>query len=101
MDQRLLRKFLKVSLLACLLTYGAETFLRSCQCAVTQELPSILRNLKVNHCVHKSPPLVPILSQIDPVHTIPSYLSKIYFNIVQLEGKIRKAQSEMAGRSRE
>jgi hypothetical protein len=26
--------------------------------------------------------LVPILSQIDSAHTIPSYLSKIYFNIV-------------------
>jgi hypothetical protein len=26
--------------------------------------------------------LVPIVSQIDPVHTIPSCLSKIYFNIV-------------------
>jgi hypothetical protein len=28
-----------------------------------------------------SPPPVPILSQIDPIHTIPSYLSKIHFNI--------------------
>jgi hypothetical protein len=51
-------------------------------CAATQELPSILWNPKVHHRVHNSPPLVPILSQIDPVHTIPSYLSKIYFHIV-------------------
>jgi hypothetical protein len=51
-------------------------------CAATQELPSILWNQKVHHHVHKSPPLVPVLSQIDPVHTIPSYLSKIYFNTV-------------------
>jgi hypothetical protein len=26
--------------------------------------------------------LVPILSQINPIHNIPSYFSKIYFNIV-------------------
>jgi hypothetical protein len=49
--------------------------------AATVELPSILWNPKVCYHVHKSPPLVPILSQIDPVHTITSYLSKIYFNI--------------------
>jgi hypothetical protein len=46
-------------------------------CAVTHELPSILRNTKVHRRVHKSPPLVPILSQIDPVHTIPAYLRSI------------------------
>jgi hypothetical protein len=41
-------------------------------CAATQELPSILQNQKAHYHVHKSPPLVSILSQIDPVHTIPS-----------------------------
>jgi hypothetical protein len=46
-------------------------------CAATQELPSILRNPKVQYRVHKSLPLVPILSHIHPIHSIPSYLSKI------------------------
>jgi hypothetical protein len=34
------------------------------------------------HCrVYKSPPLVPILNQIIPVHSTPSYFSTIHFNI--------------------
>jgi hypothetical protein len=51
-------------------------------CAATQELPTILCNPKVQYRVHKSPPVVPIVSHIDPVHTIPSYLFRIYFNII-------------------
>jgi hypothetical protein len=51
-------------------------------CAATQELSNILWNPKVLHRVRKSPPLVPILSQIDRVHTVPSYNSKTYFNFV-------------------
>jgi hypothetical protein len=51
-------------------------------CAATQELPSILWKPKVPHLAYKSPSLVPIRSQINPVHTTPSGLSKIHFIVV-------------------
>jgi hypothetical protein len=45
---------------------------------ITQDLPSTSWNPKVQYRVHKSP----ILSHINSIHTIPSYLSKIHFNSV-------------------
>jgi hypothetical protein len=51
-------------------------------CAATEELARILCNPKVHYRVHKSLLLAPMLRHINPIHTIPSCLSKIYFNIV-------------------
>jgi hypothetical protein len=37
---------------------------------------------KVNRRVHKSPPLVRTMTQMNPAHKSPSYFSKIRFNII-------------------
>jgi hypothetical protein len=52
-------------------------------CAATQELLSILCNLKVHYDIDKSPLSVRILYEKNLVHTAPLYLSKINFNIIR------------------
>jgi hypothetical protein len=43
-------------------------------CSAAKEFPKILYSAKVHYCVHKSPPLVPLPSHMNPLHTRILYL---------------------------
>jgi len=48
----------------------------------SQEIPYLLRKSEVHFRVHKTPLLVPILSQMKPVHNFTPNFSKTYSNII-------------------
>jgi hypothetical protein len=49
--------------------------------SVSQEIPAFMES-KDYYCVFNSPPLAPILSQMNAVHNFPPYFSMIQSNII-------------------
>jgi len=50
--------------------------------STSPEIPRLLRNPHVHYRVHNSPPVDPILRQMNPVHNFPSSFPKIHYNII-------------------
>jgi hypothetical protein len=73
-----------VTILTYLITYSTEqgSSWEANIFSASQEIPRILWKTKVHYCIHKCPPPVRILSQLDPVRTPTSHFLKIHLNII-------------------
>ena len=49
---------------------------------LVKKFPAFYGTKKIHYCIHKCPPPVPILKQIDQVHTPTSHLLKIHLNVI-------------------
>jgi len=50
--------------------------------SASQEIPLLLWNPKVPCYVHRGPPVIPVVSHVNPVHTFPPYFPMILSYII-------------------
>jgi hypothetical protein len=62
--------------------YGAESFLTSRQSLSCSRFSQHFMDPEGSLLCSHNPPVLPLLSQINPVHTTLGYLSKVRFNII-------------------
>jgi hypothetical protein len=65
------------------LLHGAGYYFKSwVRLSLSKKCTAFLWNPKVHYSVHTSPPLDPILSQVNPVRPIDPYFTKIHLNVI-------------------